>query len=96
MDVRLCVDRVRENIRIARARDLIAILNRSINQNLSRTFLTSLTPLFAVTTLYLFGGEKLGSLSFALIIGVIVGTYSSVFIASPVLLFWERVYPRKV
>ncbi len=95
-DTIVVFDRVRENIRIARARDLIAILNRSINQNLSRTFLTSLTTLFAVTTLYIFGGEKLGSLSFALIIGVIVGTYSSVFIASPVLLFWERVYPRKV
>lgn len=89
-DTIVVFDRIRENLRNARVRDLIPLVNRSINQNLSRTIITSLTTLFVVLTLFFFGGEKLNSLSFALIIGVIVGTYSSIFIASPLLLFWEK------
>jgi len=60
------------------------IVNHSINTTLSRTVITSVTTLFVVTTLFIFGGEVLRGFSFALIIGVLIGTYSSVFVASPV------------
>ena len=64
-----------------------SIINRSINQTLSRTLLTSLTTLLAVTILYVIGGQGIHAFAYALLVGVIVGTYSSIFVASPALLW---------
>ncbi len=82
-------DRVRENRKLTRRQPLEQLLNLSINQTLARTVLTSGLTLVAVLALFLFGGEVLRGFSFALVIGVIAGTYSSVFIAGPILLWWQ-------
>ena len=65
--------------------DLFSVINESVTKTLSRTTLTSLTTFFVVLTLYLFGGEIIKGFSFTLLIGIIVGTYSSIFVASPLL-----------
>jgi preprotein translocase subunit SecF len=83
-------DRIRENLRISRREPLGALINRSINQTLSRTVLTSGLTFLAVMSLYLFGGPVLNAFSFALVVGIIIGTYSSVFIASPVVVWWNE------
>ena len=88
-------DRVRENLRRSRRDGLVEVINHSLNQTLSRTLLTSGTTLLAVTTLFIFGGDVLRGFSFVLMIGVIVGTYSSIFIASPTVLLWERFRRRR-
>ncbi len=85
-DTIVVFDRIRENFRKSRRGTSISIMNRSINQTLRRTILTSLTTLLVVLTLLVIGGEVIRGFSFALLIGVIVGTYSSIFIASPVVL----------
>ncbi len=95
-DTVVVFDRVRENLRSARREPLVEILNRSLNQTLSRTFLTSITTLLVVGTLFLFGGDVLRGFAFVLLIGIVVGTYSSVFIASPVVLLWEKYSGREV
>lgn len=82
--------RIRENMKTMRGETDEKIINASINQVLNRTLLTSLTTLIVVLFLFLFGGEVINDFAFALMIGVVVGTYSSIFIASPVLLFWHR------
>jgi preprotein translocase subunit SecF len=82
-------DRIRENIRRGTKKSLPDIINVSINQTLSRTVLTSLTVLVVILALLLYGGEIIKDFSLILLIGVIVGTYSSVFIASPTVLLWE-------
>ena len=87
-------DRVRENLRRNRRQPLFDVLNESLNQTLSRTFLTSGTTLIAVGTLFFLGGEVIRGLTFVLVIGVIVGTYSSIFIASPIVLLWDRFFGR--
>ena len=78
-------DRIRENLKVKQknAEAFVDTVNRSLNETLSRTVITSLTTLFVVTILFFFGGEVLRSFALALIIGIIVGTYSSLFIASP-------------
>jgi len=86
-DTIIVFDRIREGIRKIKNPDLSGIINESITRTLSRTFLTSLTTFFVVLTLYLFGGEIINSFSFTLLVGVIVGTYSSIFIASPILMW---------
>lgn len=88
-DTIVIFDRVRENRRVARRSSLTELLNLSINQTLSRTVLTSGLTLVAVVCLFVMGGEVLRGFSFALLVGVLVGTYSSIFVASPVLL-WGR------
>ncbi|MFV1950713.1 MAG: protein translocase subunit SecF [Nitrospinota bacterium] len=88
-DTIVVFDRIRENIRLMRKENLEVIINSSINQTLSRTLLTSATTLIVVIALFIFGGEVIHSFSFALMIGVIVGTYSSIFIASPILVAWQ-------
>lgn len=88
-DTIVIFDRVRENRRTARRSSLTELLNLSINQTLSRTVLTSGLTLIAVVCLFVMGGEVLRGFSFALLVGVLVGTYSSIFVASPVLL-WGR------
>ena len=82
-DTIVVCDRIRENFRKMRKNDVIEIMNTAINQTLPRTLLTSLTTLLVVTTLLLFGGEVIRGFSFALFVGVLVGTYSSIFVASP-------------
>jgi preprotein translocase subunit SecF len=82
-------DRIRENIRRGTKKSLPDIINVSINQTLSRTILTSLTVLVVILALLLYGGEIIKDFSLILLIGVGIGTYSSVFIASPTVLLWE-------
>lgn len=85
-DTVVVYDRVRENLRKFKKMELAELLNVSINETLSRTILTSVTTLIALLALFFFGGEVIRGFVFAMIWGVIVGTYSSIFIASPVLL----------
>jgi preprotein translocase subunit SecF len=87
-DTIVVFDRIRENLKVMRREEYPKIFNISINQTLSRTLLTSLTTFVVVLILFFFGGEVIHTFSFALVIGIIVGTYSSVFIASPVVVEW--------
>jgi len=86
-DTIVVFDRIREEITGTKERDLAKIINSAVSQTLSRTVLTSLTTFLVVLTLYLFGGEIIKPFSFTLLVGIIAGTYSSIFIASP-LLIW--------
>lgn len=86
-DTVVVYDRIRENLRKYKKQDLGSVLDLSINDTLSRTVMTSATTLLALLSLYFLGGEVLRNFTFAMIFGVIVGTYSSVFIASPLLIF---------
>ncbi len=86
-DTIVVFDRIREEIVTTKKRDLVEIINSSVSKTLSRTTLTSLTTFLVVLTLYLFGGEIIQPFSFTLLVGIIAGTYSSIFIASP-LLIW--------
>jgi preprotein translocase subunit SecF len=85
-DTIVVYDRIRENIRRTPKEKLAIVVNNSINQTLSRTILTSGTTLIVVACLFVLGGEVIHDFSFALMVGVLVGTYSSIYIASPVLL----------
>lgn len=85
-DTVVVFDRIRENFRKMRKGTTVDIMNVSINQTLSRTVMTSVTTLMVVTVLFFFGGETVRGLSLAMIIGVIFGTYSSIFFASPIVL----------
>jgi preprotein translocase subunit SecF len=85
-DTIIVFDRIRENLRKYHKDALEVIVNKSINETLSRTILTSITTLFVVVTLFVLGGGIIHDLAFALMVGVLVGTYSSVFVASPILL----------
>ena len=89
-DTIVVFDRIRENRRLGAREPLAATINRSINQTLSRTVLTSGLTLLTALSLLLFGGPVLHGFSLALSIGIVVGTFSSVFIASPILLAWEQ------
>ena len=86
-DTIIVFDRIREGITHYKQTDLAKIINESVTRTLSRTTLTSLTTFFVVLTLFLFGGEIIKSFSFTLLVGVIVGTYSSIFVASPILMW---------
>lgn len=86
-DTIIVFDRIREGIRESKIHDLFAIINESVSKTLSRTVLTSLTTFFVVLTLFLFGGEIIHGFGFTLLVGIVVGTYSSIFIASPMLKF---------
>ncbi len=83
-------DRIRENMRKNAKFDLSVILNGSINQVLGRTVVTSMTTAAVLISLFFFGGSAIHNFSFALLTGVLVGTYSSIFIASPILSLWPR------
>ncbi len=89
-DTIVIFDRIRENLRTSRREPLETVINRSVNQTLSRTIMTSGLTFLTVIALFLFGGAVLHGFSFALVVGIIVGTYSSVFIASPIVLFWHN------
>ena len=94
-DTIVVFDRVRENLRLMRKESLPRILNLSINQTLSRTIMTSGMTFLSVFALYLFGGEVLNGFSFTLTAGIIVGTYSSIAIAAPIVDFWYRSVEQK-
>ena len=89
-DTIVIFDRVRENAIMLKKSKLVSVINQSINDSLSRTIVTSITTFFVVLILFLFGGEVLHTFSFAMIIGVLVGTYSSIFVASPVVLYMDK------
>jgi len=89
-DTIVVYDRIRENLRYYRDADFEEVVNASVNQTLSRTVLTSFTVFIAVTALYMYGGDKLNPLSFCLMVGVVFGTYSSVFVAAALLVLAYR------
>jgi preprotein translocase SecF subunit len=88
-DTIVVYDRIREGLHSGRRGSIQEIMNASINETLSRTLLTSGCTLFSVAALFLFGGAVLKEFAFAILIGVVVGTYSSIFIASPIVLWWS-------
>ncbi|NWF94147.1 MAG: protein translocase subunit SecF [Syntrophaceae bacterium] len=89
-DTIVIFDRVRENIKKMRKDDLETVFNVSINETLGRTILTSGTVMIVVLILFFFGGPVIHDFAFTLIVGLISGTYSTIYVASPVVLFWER------
>ena len=89
-DTIVIFDRIRENVSKHLKKTLDEVVDISLNNTLSRTFITSLTTLLVLTILYLWGGEVINLFAFALIIGVGIGTYSSIFVASPVMLYFEK------
>ena len=89
-DTIVIFDRIRENLKLSRREPLENVMNKAVNQTLSRTVMTSGLTFLTVIALFAFGGPVLHGFSFALVCGIIVGTYSSVFIASPIVLFWHN------
>jgi preprotein translocase SecF subunit len=89
-DTIIVYDRIRENMEARTKADMPEVLNLSVNQTLSRTILTSSTTMLAVLSLLILGGEVIRPFALAMAIGIVVGTYSSIYIAAPVLLFLER------
>lgn len=89
-DTIVVFDRIRENLRLSRRESLPDIVNRSINQTLSRTVLTSGLTFLTVLSLYIFGGQVLNGFSFALVVGIVIGTYSSIAVAAPMLVAWQE------
>jgi preprotein translocase subunit SecF len=94
-DTIVIFDRIRENLKLSRRERLEDIINRSVNQTLSRTIMTSGLTFLTVLALFLYGGEVLHGFSFALVVGIIIGTYSSVFVASPIVLFWHNWFDQR-
>ncbi len=94
-DTIVVFDRIREDLQIRRKMPYHEVINMSINETLSRTLITSLSTLVVVLSLYLFGGEVIKDFAFALIIGVLIGTYSSIYIASPFLIEWNKWFQKK-
>ena len=95
-DTIVVYDRIRENLKLLRGTTYPNIINMSINQSLTRTVITSMTTLFVVLCLLLVGGEVIRDFALALFIGVLVGTYSSIFVASPILIGWHERMPRRL
>ncbi|MEE2925379.1 MAG: protein translocase subunit SecF [bacterium] len=89
-DTIVILDRIRENVRLMRKDSIDHIVNVSINQSLSRTFYTSMTTMCPIVILFLWGGTGVANFTFAMLLGVIVGTYSSVCLASPLLVTWDK------
>lgn len=88
-DTIIVFDRIRENLRKLHKKTLHAIINRSVNETLNRTILTSLTTLVVVVALFVLGGGIIHDFAFALLVGICVGTYSSIYVASPILVAWQ-------
>ncbi len=93
-DTVVICDRIRENLRKIRRESLESIINTSINETLSRTILTTGTALMVLSALYLLGGAVIRPFAFALLVGFVSGVYSTIFIASPVILLWEKSFKR--
>jgi len=94
-DTIVIYDRIRENLGKCAGEGFAAIVNRSLNETLSRTILTSGTTLLVVVALFIFGGAVINNFAFALLVGIIAGTYSTIFVASAVVLYWDQHRPRK-
>jgi preprotein translocase subunit SecF len=94
-DTVVVYDRIRENLRSPKKEALEAVVNRSINQTLSRTILTSGATMLVVLALFFLGGEVLNTFALTLIIGIIVGTYSSIYVASPIVVIWKNFVGRR-
>jgi preprotein translocase SecF subunit len=94
-DTIVIFDRIRENMRLITKENFFSIINRSVNETLSRTIITSLTVFFVVLTLFLFGGEVIHDFAFALLTGVIVGSYSTIFVASALVYEWDEFQKRR-
>ncbi len=94
-DTIVIFDRIRENLKLSRREPLEQVINRSVNQTLSRTVMTSGLTFLTVMALFLFGGDVLHGFSFALVVGILIGTYSSVFVASPIVLFWHNWFDKR-
>jgi len=88
-DTIIVFDRIRENLRKYHKNPLSFIINRSVNETLSRTILTSVTTLIVVVALFILGGGIIHDFAFTMIVGILIGTYSSIFVASPILLAWQ-------
>lgn len=95
-DTIVVYDRIRENVRKNIKQSLADTINASVNQTLSRTILTSFTVFLVVAVLFFFGGAVIHDFAFALLVGVVVGTYSSIFIASPIVLAFEKIKPSRI
>lgn len=93
-DTIVIFDRIRENVNVKSRQTFFEIINKSQTQSLSRTLLTSLTTMFAVMAIYFIGGEALNDFAVVLIFGLIIGTYSTIYIASPIVLLWEKLTSR--
>ena len=89
-DTVVVFDRIRENLHKNLKGSITNIFNQSINEVLSRTIVTSLTTFLAASSLFFFGGEVIHDFAFALVVGIVVGTYSSIFVASPIVSLWEK------
>jgi SecD/SecF fusion protein len=94
-DTIVVFDRIRENMKMRRGQDFSKLVNMSINETLSRTLVTSVTTLVVVLVLFVVGSEVTRDFAFALFIGVLTGTYSSIFVASPTLIIWQKLFSRK-
>ena len=94
-DTIVVFDRIRENLKKKGAGKLEEVVNSSINQTLSRTIITSGLTWMVVVALFILGGEVLRGFAFVLMIGIVVGTYSSIFIASPIIIYWETLFAKK-
>ena len=88
-DTIVIFDRIREDLKLMKKSTFIEVINKSVNQTLSRTLLTSITTLIVVIFLFIFGGQVINDFAFTLLVGIIVGTYSSVYVASPLLIGWS-------
>lgn len=84
-DTIVVYDRMRENLHLSRKEDLFSLINRSINETLSRTVVTSISVIMVLCVLYFFGGDVIHDFSFAMLIGILIGTYSSIFVAAPMI-----------
>jgi preprotein translocase subunit SecF len=89
-DTIIVFDRIRENLRKYHKNPFAYVINRSINETLSRTLLTSMTTLVVVVALFVLGGGIIHDFAFALMVGIVIGTYSSIYVASPILLAWQE------
>jgi preprotein translocase subunit SecF len=89
-DTVIVCDRIRENMRKLRRESLAGIINRSINETLSRTIITTGTAVLVIIALFFLGGDVIHAFAFALLVGFTIGTYSSIYVASPIVLFWGR------
>lgn len=94
-DTIVIFDRIRDNLKILRKHDFQEMLDVSLNQTLSRTVITSGTTFLTVLALFLFGGEVINDFAFTMVIGIIVGTYSSIYQSCPLLYFWKRIFKPK-
>jgi len=89
-DTIVIYDRIRENLRLMRKVDYPTVINFSLNQTLSRTIITSGVTLLVVVALFLLGGEVINDFAFTLLVGMISGVYSTVFVSSPILVDWKK------